>query len=144
MTSLRHLALGCCVLSALAGMLRLFWPENSFKTVINAVLVLYILTACVQMVRGIDWRGLTNELHSLPADESGTADYEAYRQELALTASVDAVREVLLGAGIDAAVSLQDGVCIITPVDIRDKPAIESLLAVNAGTLPWQFAGDAP
>ena len=144
MTSLRHLALGCCVLSALAGMLRLFWPENSFKTVINAVLVLYILTTGVQMVRGIDWRGLADELHSLPAGESGTADYEAYRRELALTASVDAVREVLLGAGIDAAVSLQDGVCIITPVDIRDKPAIESLLAVNAGTLPWQFAGDAP
>lgn len=60
------------------------------------------------------------------------------------TASVDAVREVLRGAGIDAAVSLQDGVCVITPVDIRDKAAIESLLAVNAGTLPWQFAGDAP
>ena len=44
MTSLRHIALGCCVLSALAGILRLFWPENGFKSVINAVLVLYILT----------------------------------------------------------------------------------------------------
>lgn len=53
MTSLRHLALGCCVISALAGMLRLFWPENSFKTVINAVLVLYILTAGVQMVAAL-------------------------------------------------------------------------------------------
>lgn len=63
----------------------------------------------------------------MPAGGS-TADYEAYRRELALTASVDAVREVLRGAGIDAAVSLQDGVCVITPVDIRDKAAIESLL----------------
>ena len=45
MESFRHLALGCCVLSALAGMLRLFWPDNGFKSVINAVLVLYILTA---------------------------------------------------------------------------------------------------
>ncbi len=115
MTSLRHLALGCCVISALAGMLRLFWPEN----------------------------GLADELRNLPAGGS-TVGYEAYRRELALTASVDAVREVLRGAGIDAAVSLQDGVCVITPVDIRDKAAIESLLAVNAGTLPWQFAGDAP
>ena len=105
MTSLRHLALGCCVISALAGMLRLFWPENGFKTVINAVLVLYILTAGVQMVRGIDWHGLADELRNLPAGGS-TADYEAYRQELALAASVDAVREVLRGAGIDAAVSL--------------------------------------
>ena len=41
MESFRHLALGCCVLSALAGMLRLFWPDNGFKSVINAVLVLY-------------------------------------------------------------------------------------------------------
>ena len=50
MTSLRHIALGCCVLSALAGILRLFWPENGFKSVINAVLVLYILTVGVQLV----------------------------------------------------------------------------------------------
>lgn len=75
MTSLRHLALGCCVISALAGMLRLFWPENSFKTVINAVLVLYILTAGVQMVRGIDWHGLADELRNLPAGDS-TVGYE--------------------------------------------------------------------
>ena len=52
MTSLRHIALGCCVLSALAGILRLFWPENGFKSVINAVLVLYILTVGVQLVHG--------------------------------------------------------------------------------------------
>lgn len=145
MTSLRHLALGCCTLSALAGMLRLFWPENSFKPVINAVLALYIITAGVQMVRGLDWRGVAQELRSLPTvGETDAADYSAYSQELALAASVDAVREVLQGAGIEAAVSLLDGVCIITPVDIRDKPAIESLLAVNAGALPWRFAGDAP
>lgn len=144
MTSLRHLALGCCVLSALAGMLRLFWPENSFKPVINAVLALYIITAGEQMVRGLDWGGIVRELRSLPAAESAGTDYSDYSLELALTASVDAVRQVLRGAGIDAAVSLQDGVCVITPVDIRDKPAIEALLAVNTGALPWRFAGDAP
>ena len=112
MTSLRHIALGCCVLSALAGILRLFWPENGFKSVINAVLVLYILTD--------------------------------YSRELALAASVDAVREVLRNAGINVAVSWQNGVCVITPVDPRDKPAIEALLAVNAGELPWCFAEAAP
>lgn len=145
MTSLRHLALGCCVLSALAGMLRLFWPENSFKPVINAVLVLYIITAGMQMLRGLDWDDLVKELRSLPtAQEQEAADYSGYSQSLALTASVDAVRQVLRGAGIDAAVSLEDGACVITPVDIRDKPAIEALLAVNAGTLPWRFAGAAP
>ena len=54
------------------------------------------------------------------------------------------MREVLQSAGINAAVSWQDGVCVITPVDIRDKSAIEALLAVNAGTLPWCFAGEIP
>ena len=145
MTSLRHLALGCCILSALAGMLRLFWPENDFKPVINAVLVLYILTAGVQMFRGVDWHGITRELCAVPGAQTQSAsDYSDYSRTLALTASVEAVREVLHGAGIDAAVSLQDGVCVITPVDIRDKSAIESLLAVNAGTLPWRIGEGTP
>lgn len=143
MTSLRHMALGCCVLSALAGLLRLFWPENGFKSVINAVLVLYILTVGVQMVRGLDWDGVVRELRSLP-DVQNTTDYSDYSRELALTASVDAVRQVLRDAGIDAAVSWQDTLCVITPTDPRDKPAIEALLAVNAGELPWRFAEAAP
>jgi len=112
MTSLRHIALGCCVLSALAGILRLFWPENGFKSVINAVLVLYILTVGVQLVHGLDWDGLVRELRSLP-DGQDTADYSDYSRELALAASVDAVREVLRNAGINAAVSWQNGVCVI-------------------------------
>lgn len=145
MTTLRHLALGCCVLSTLAGMLRLFWPENGFKPVINAVLALYIITAGVQMSRGVDWGGILAELRALPADGgAGETDYSAYQQDVALLASAEAVREVLRTAGINAAVSLEDGVCVITPVDVRDKDAITSLLAVNAGALPWRFAGDAP
>ena len=87
MTSLRHIALGCCVLSALAGILRLFWPENGFKSVINAVLVLYILTVGVQLVHGLDWDGLVRELRSLP-DGQDTADYSDYSRELALAASL--------------------------------------------------------
>ena len=143
MTSLRHMALGCCVLSALAGLLRLFWPENGFKSVINAVLVLYILSVGVQMVRGLDWDGVVRELRSLP-DVQDTTDYSDYSRELGLTASVDAVRQVLRDAGIDAAVSWQENVCVITPTDPRDKPTIEALLAVNAGELPWRFAEAAP
>ena len=145
MTTLRHLALGCCVLSTLAGMLRLFWPENGFKPVINAVLALYIITAGVQIARGVDWGGILAELRALPADGgAGETDYSAYQQDVALLASAEAVRKVLRTAGIDAAVSLEDGVCVVTPVDVRDKDAITSLLAVNAGALPWRFAGDAP
>ena len=145
MTTLRHLALGCCVLSTLAGMLRLFWPENGFKPVINAVLALYIITAGVQMAHGVDWGGILAELRALPTgSETGGTDYSDYQQNVALLASAEGVREVLRTAGIDAAVSLEDGVCVITPVDIRDKDVIASLLAVNAGALPWRFAGDAP
>ena len=43
--SIRHLALGCCVVSTAAGLLRVFWPDNGYKPVINAVLMLYIITA---------------------------------------------------------------------------------------------------
>ena len=145
MESFRHLALGCCVLSALAGMLRLFWPDNGFKSVINAVLVLYILTAGIQMLGGIDWDSIALTLRSLPAGQNRpSADFSAYSRELGLTASVEAVREVLRGAGICAAVSWQDGRCVITPVDISDRAAIETLLAVNAGDLPWCIAEGAP
>ena len=61
------------MLSALAGILRLFWPENGFKSVINAVLVLYILTVGVQMVHGLDWDGLVRELRSLPDGRPGAS-----------------------------------------------------------------------
>ena len=145
MESFRHLALGCCVLSALAGMLRLFWPDNGFKSVINAVLVLDILPAGIQLLGGIDWDSIVLTLRSLPSGQSRpSADFSAYSRELGLTASVEAVREVLQGAGIRAAVSWQDGRCVITPVDIRDRAAIETLLAVNAGDLPWCIAEGTP
>ena len=134
MTSLRHIALGCCVLSALAGILRLFWPENGFKSVINAVLVLYILTVGVQLVHGLDWDGLVRELRSLP-DGQDTADYSDYSRELALAASVDAVREVLRNAGINAAVSWQNGVCVITPVDPPLRPCSPSMRGSCPGAL---------
>lgn len=145
MDSLRHLALGCCMLSAFAGMLRLFFPDNGFKSVINAVLMLYILTAGFKMLRGLDRNGVVRELRSLTtADTAVQTDYSAYSREIALSASVDAVREVLCSAGIDAAVSQQNGLCVVTPVDIRDKAAIEALLAVNAGTMPWRIAEVSP
>ena len=43
MDTLCHAALVCCILSALAGLVRTFWPQNGFKPVINAVLTLYIV-----------------------------------------------------------------------------------------------------
>ena len=98
-----------------------------------------------QMLGGIDWDSIVLTLRSLPAGQSRpSADFSAYSRELGLTASVEAVREVLQGAGIRAAVSWQDGRCVITPVDIRDRAAIETLLAVNAGDLPWCIAEGTP
>ena len=47
MAAVRSAAFGCCVLSTVAGLVRIFWPENGFKPVINAVLALYIITAAV-------------------------------------------------------------------------------------------------
>lgn len=67
METIRHVALGCCVISTIAGMIRVFWPKNGFSAVINAVLVLYIVTAGLQMLRGADWKQLTAELYHMPA-----------------------------------------------------------------------------
>ena len=52
MDAIRHVALGFCVISTIAGVIRIFWPENSFTSVINAILVLYIITAGLQLLRG--------------------------------------------------------------------------------------------
>ena len=72
METIRHVALGCCVISTIAGMIRVFWPKNGFSTVINAVLVLYIVTAGLQMLRGADWKQLTAELYHMPAAAENT------------------------------------------------------------------------
>ena len=65
MDALRHMALGCCVISTVAGMIRVFWPENSFAPVINAVLALYIITAGLQMIQGTNWQNLATEVYRL-------------------------------------------------------------------------------
>ena len=62
MAALRSAAFGCCVLSTVAGLVRVFWPENGFKPVINAVLALYIITAGMQIVRGTNWADLAAQL----------------------------------------------------------------------------------
>ena len=74
MESIRHVALGCCVISTVAGMIRIFWPENSLAPVINAVLALYIITAALQLVRGADWQSLAAELYALTAAETEMSD----------------------------------------------------------------------
>lgn len=146
MAALRHMALGCCVVSTVAGMIRTFWPENSFKPVINAVLVLYIVSMGVQLLHTADWNGVGTVLGGLAQQQvQAVPDYSAYRQELADTAGADAVREVLANSGIEASVSLQDGVCMVTLVYPRDYAAAEALLEANCGSLPYTLdGGDTP
>ena len=75
MDSLRHAAFGCCVLCAFAGMLRVFWPENGMKSVINMVLTLYIITSVVQFAAGTDWAGLSAELRGWTRQQAEIWDY---------------------------------------------------------------------
>lgn len=64
MQAIRHLALGVCVLCALAGVVRIFWPENSYKPVINTVLLLYIVSSVLSVGSTADWAGFAAGLRS--------------------------------------------------------------------------------
>lgn len=98
MAAVRSVAFGCCVLSTVAGLVRIFWPENGFKPVINAVLALYIITAAVQIIRVADWAGIAAEL-APASDSSSASDSEvgAYRRTLTDEAAAQALRDVLAG-----------------------------------------------
>lgn len=147
METVRHMALGCCVISTVAGMIRIFWPENGFAPVINAVLALYIITAALQMVRGTDWQQLAGEMYSLTnTEQQDTAPYEAYGRQLGLDASAEAIRTVLSQAGIEAAVQMQEDTCQVTLFHAEDRTRAESVLASSCGNLDYHIAagGDAP
>ena len=103
MAAVRSAAFGCCVLSTVAGLVRIFWPENGFKPVINAVLALYIITAAVQIIRVADWAGIAAEL-APASDSSSVSDSEvgAYRRTLTDEAAAQALRDVLAASGIEA------------------------------------------
>lgn len=143
----RHLALGCCILSAVAGIIRAFWPENGFAPVINAVLALYIVSAGLQMIRGTNWSDLVRQLYELPGSVQADAqDYPEYGRTVGLSASVQAVRQVLEDAEISAAVSLENDTCHVELVHEEDLAKAESILATSCGELPYEIevGGDAP
>lgn len=140
MDTIRHIALGCCVISTVAGMVRTFWPENGFAPVINAILALYIITAALQMVRGTDWQMLAEEIFTLTSTETPQSDsYEQYSQELGLDVSVQAIQTVLEQAGVDAVVERKDNICHIMLRHSADLARAESILAVSCGTLPYRI-----
>lgn len=141
MDGIRHVALGCCVISTVAGMIRVFWPENTFAPVINAVLALYIVTAGLQMLRTTDWPGLTAQLYRLADVTVQRNDYTDYGQDLTRSVSVDAVRTVLQQAEIEAAVMMRGGVCCVELVRESDRDQAQALLAASCGDLPWEISG---
>ena len=84
MDTLCHAALVCCILSALAGLVRTFWPQNGFKPVINAVLTLYIITSVLHAVSGLNWQNFDAQLQNFASQSAPGEDYTAYGAELAM------------------------------------------------------------
>lgn len=147
METIRHVALGCCVISTIAGMIRVFWPKNGFSTVINAVLVLYIVTAGLQMLRGADWKQLAAELYHMPAAAEKTVpDYTEYSRRLGREVSEAAVREALQNAGIDCVVQLADSGFQVELVHAGDRARVQAVLAAICGQTPYKIitGGEAP
>lgn len=139
MDSLRHAALGCCVLCAFAGMLRVFWPENGMKSVINLVLTLYIITSVVQCAAGFDWAGLSAELRGWTRQQAEIRDYTDF-------GLVRTVQTGLEQAGICATVTMKNGVCHVLVTYPRDAEAARTLLPELCGEVPFDVktGGDAP
>ena len=145
MQSLKSLALGICILCAAGGIIQIFWPDNSYKPVINTVLVLYIITSALQM-RGWDQWSLPHlDLADLP-EYSDPAEYDAYVDELAQGASVQALQSLLNEQGIDAELTMAGNTCRVCLQDEADRSLAEEILQENSGTLPYEITsgGDTP
>lgn len=136
MDTLKNLALGICILCAAGGVIQIFWPDNSYKPVINTVLVLYIITSVLQM-RGVGtWR--VPELNWQDPNSDNT-DYREYAAQLAQEASVQALQDILQEQDIDARVELQDDVCRVYLPDGTDTQQAERILEENSGTMPYEI-----
>lgn len=136
MDTLKNLALGICILCAAGGVIQIFWPDNSYKPVINTVLVLYIITSVLQM-RGVGaWQ--VPELNWQDPNSDNT-DYREYAAQLAQEASVQALQDILQEQDIDARVELQDDVCLVYLPDGTDAQQAERILEENSGTMPYEI-----
>lgn len=136
MDTLKNLALGICILCAAGGVIQIFWPDNSYKPVINTVLVLYIITSVLQM-RGVG----TWQVPALNWQDpnSDNTDYREYAAQLAQEASVQALQDILQEQDIDARVELQDDACRVYLPDGTDTQQAERILEENSGTMPYEI-----
>lgn len=132
MAAVRHFSLSCCLLCALAGMIRAFWPENHCKPVINTVLLLYIVASVIPLARDADWSGLGMELRGW--GRTAAADYSAYSAALGRQSAAEALQAKLAQAGIRATVDITDEMCTVT---LADPAALE-----RAGPLVAEACGE--
>lgn len=143
MTQIKQFALSCCLLCTLGGVVRIFWPENRFKPVINAVLLLYIVASVLPVWSGADWQGLTAALRGWTR---GTAavDYSAYAAELGRQAAAEAIAAQLQAQGITATVTVSEELCTVTLAPGADAALAEDIVRAACGTLPYRITGGGP
>ena len=113
MDTLCHAALVCCILSALAGLVRTFWPQNGFKPVINAVLTLYIITSVLHAVSGLAGMLLLCMSEWLPAGQS-TQNAAQSSQQSQTAAEYEQQLETRLAALIRAMDGAGETVVMVT------------------------------
>lgn len=134
MQSLRQIALGICLLCAAAGMIRIFWPDNRFKPVINTVLLLYILTSAVQTGANADWHAAAAEISRFTPPPTLSGDPADYEGPLIREVSARALESVLTQNGIQASYAWEGETLCIT-VEDGDLSLARELLAQNSGSL---------
>ena len=142
MDTLCHAALVCCILSALAGLVRTFWPQNGFKPVINAVLTLYIITSVLHAVSGLNWQNFDAQLQNFASQSTPGEDYTAYGAELAMQESTAALQKLLRQSGIESVVQPQAGGVHVRLVYPADREQAETLLQICGGSA--LYAGEHP
>ena len=137
MQTIRHIAFGVCLLCAVAGMIRIFWPDNHFKPVINTVLLLYILTSVFQTGSSADWHAIADGLGSLSVPATSAADLTAYEEQLGRDVSVQALESLFIQQGIHADFIWKGDTLYVELPDSKDLSAAQDLLSENSGTLPF-------
>ena len=136
MDTLCHAALVCCILSALAGLVRTFWPQNGFKPVINAVLTLYIITSVLHAVSGLNWQNLTRSSKTLPARAPRRGLYRLRRRACHAGIRRSTAKD-LRQSGIDPLCSRRRAACMCGWFTRRTVNQAETLLQNFAGDLPY-------
>lgn len=133
----RQMALGICLLCAAAGMIRIFWPDNHFKPVINTVLMLYILTSVLQSNVKADWNAIAGEITLYDPSSASSTDLTEYQEQLGLEVSVQALQELFRRRNIEAEFLWEGENLHVILKQEADVPRAQELMAENAGALSF-------